>query len=162
MLLQLELRFSLLWVIHYLTQQKSYRRYLSKLYPHWVRFWSKLSRMLIMFYESVICWWTSAYHMNFKVGNSIPSTNYDYISLSMKNGGKPPVSYQSFLKLAGQPSWASSPLSMSLPSLPPIGEVGSCGISEVPTLEELGYREYGQVWGFKYFKMGPFKKPFTI
>jgi cryptochrome len=56
------------------------------------------------------------------------------------------MSYQSFVKLAGPPSWASSPLSIALPSLPHVGHVGSCEISEVPTIEELGYGESEQVW----------------
>lgn len=56
------------------------------------------------------------------------------------------MSYQSFVKLAGQPSWASSPLSITLSSLPHVGGVGSCEISEVPTIEELGYGESAQVW----------------
>lgn len=63
-----------------------------------------------------------------------------------KNGGRPPLSYQSFLKLAGQPSWASSPLSTTISSLPPVGDVGTCEISNVPTVQELGYEEIGQVW----------------
>ena len=62
-----------------------------------------------------------------------------------KNGGKPPVSYQSFLKLAGQPSWASSPLTMTLSSLPPVGELGNCEIFDVPTVKELGYEDIEQV-----------------
>lgn len=66
--------------------------------------------------------------------------------MSKKNGGKPPLSYQSFLKLAGEPSWASSPLSITLSSLPPVGNTGNCNISEVPTVEELGYEETQQVW----------------
>ncbi|KAM7256872.1 hypothetical protein ACFE04_012613 [Oxalis oulophora] len=58
-----------------------------------------------------------------------------------KNGGKPPLTYQSFLKIAGQPSWLSHPLSIDITSLPPVGDVGNCKISEVPTLKELGYGE---------------------
>jgi cryptochrome len=65
--------------------------------------------------------------------------------LSKKNGGKPPLTYQSFLKLAGQPSWASSPLLTSISSLPPVGDVGSCEISEVPTIKDLGYGDIEQV-----------------
>lgn len=65
--------------------------------------------------------------------------------MTKKNGGKPPLTYQSFLKLAGQPSWASSPLAVSLSSLSPVGDVGNFEISEVPTVEELGYKGYGQV-----------------
>ena len=56
------------------------------------------------------------------------------------------MSYQSFVKLAGQPSWASSPLSVTISSLPPVGDVGGCEISEVPTIKELGYGDIEQVW----------------
>ncbi|KAG5523341.1 hypothetical protein RHGRI_035233 [Rhododendron griersonianum] len=63
---------------------------------------------------------------------------------SEKNSGRPPLSYQSFLKIAGQPSWASSPLSTTISSLPPVGTVENCGISNVPTLQELGYEDSGQ------------------
>lgn len=65
--------------------------------------------------------------------------------LASKNGGKPPLSYQSFLKIAGEPSCASSELVMSYSSLPPVGDVGNLGVSEVPTLEELGYSDDEQV-----------------
>ncbi|KAF7123855.1 hypothetical protein RHSIM_Rhsim12G0193900 [Rhododendron simsii] len=63
---------------------------------------------------------------------------------SEKNSGRPPSSYQSFLKIAGQPSWASSALLTTITSLPPVGNVENCGISNVPTLQELGYEESGQ------------------
>lgn len=59
----------------------------------------------------------------------------------MKNGGRPPLSFQSFVKLAGKPSWESSALNISISSLPPVGDVGSCEISEVPTIRELGYSD---------------------
>lgn len=58
------------------------------------------------------------------------------------------MSYQSFVKLAGQPS---SPLSHTLSSLPLVGDVGSCVISEVPTMKELGYVDIGQVWNKYHF-----------
>lgn len=67
------------------------------------------------------------------------------VFLASKNGGKPPLSYQSFLKIAGEPSCAKSELVMSYSSLPPIGHVGNLGISEVPSLEELGYTDDEQV-----------------
>lgn len=67
------------------------------------------------------------------------------VFLARKNGGKLPLSYQSFLKIAGEPSSAKSELVMSYSSLPPIGDYGNLGISEVPTLEELGYRDDEQV-----------------
>lgn len=62
-----------------------------------------------------------------------------------KEWRKAPLTYQSFLKLAGQPSWASSPLLTSISSLPPVGDVGSCEISEVPTIKDLGYGDIEQV-----------------
>ncbi|KAM7483676.1 hypothetical protein LguiB_008259 [Lonicera macranthoides] len=43
-------------------------------------------------------------------------------------------------KLAGQPSWASSPLPTRCNCLPPLGNVGNCEIFPgVPSLGELGY-----------------------
>lgn len=71
---------------------------------------------------------------------------HGYFVPMQKNGGSPPLSYQSFLKLAGEPSWASSPLSIRVSSLPPVGDVGSCEVSQVPTMEELGYVDNDQVW----------------
>lgn len=49
------------------------------------------------------------------------------------------------MKLAGKPAWASSRLITTLSSLPPVGEFGNCEIFEVPTVEELGYEDTGQV-----------------
>ena len=66
----------------------------------------------------------------------------------MKNGGRPPLSYQSFLKLAGKPAWASSPLTTTFSSLPPVGDFGSCEIFDVPTVDELGYEDTGQVLNY--------------
>ncbi|KAL9264830.1 (6-4)DNA photolyase-like protein [Drosera capensis] len=58
-----------------------------------------------------------------------------------KNGGKVPLTYQSFLKLAGEPSWASTPVSTGISSLPPVGSLGDIKISNLPTIEELGYTD---------------------
>lgn len=69
----------------------------------------------------------------------------DLLGMAQKNGGRPPLSYQSFLKLAGEPSWMSSSLSMTVSSLPPVGNVANFEVSEVPTVEELGYEEAQQV-----------------
>ncbi|KAL5823131.1 hypothetical protein ACOSQ4_021031 [Xanthoceras sorbifolium] len=74
-----------------------------------------------------------------EVFSPVSHTLFNPADIIQKNGGKPPLNYQSFLKLAGQPSWASSPLSVSLSLLPPVGDVGSCEILEVPTVKELGY-----------------------
>lgn len=69
-----------------------------------------------------------------------------------KNGGKPPLSYQSFVKLAGEPP---SSLSTVYSSLPPVGNLGSCDISEVPTIRDLGYGDAEQV-RVLYFRLYPF------
>lgn len=79
-----------------------------------------------------------------EVFSPVSHTLFDSAEIIQKNGGRPPLSYQSFLKLAGQPSWASSPLLTTLSWLPPVGDVGTCEISNVPTVKELGYEEIGQ------------------
>lgn len=56
------------------------------------------------------------------------------------------MSYQSFVKLAGEPSWNSSPLLTEVNWLPPLGNVGKCPIIEVPSIEELGYEDTPEVW----------------
>ncbi|KAJ4844629.1 (6-4)DNA photolyase [Turnera subulata] len=78
-----------------------------------------------------------------EVFSPVSHTLFNPGAIIQKNGGKPPLTYQSFLKLAGEPSWASSPLSTSMSSLPPVGDVGNfaCEISEVPTIKELGFGE---------------------
>ncbi|GMY20844.1 pathogenesis-related protein PR-4-like [Fagus crenata] len=66
---------------------------------------------------------------------------YQVLDIKVKNGGRPPMTYQSFVKLAGQPS---SPVSLTLSSLPPLGDVGGCEISDVPTIKQLGYGDIQQ------------------
>ncbi|XP_075663787.1 (6-4)DNA photolyase isoform X1 [Castanea sativa] len=79
-----------------------------------------------------------------EVFSPVSHTLFNPADVIQKNGGRPPLSYQSFVKLAGQPSWASSPLSVTISSLPPVGDVGGCEISEVPTIKELGYGDIEQ------------------
>ncbi|XP_027344568.1 (6-4)DNA photolyase isoform X2 [Abrus precatorius] len=71
-----------------------------------------------------------------EVFSPVSHTLFDPMDIIKKNGGKPPLSYQSFVKLAGDPP---SPLSTVHSSLPPLGHLGSCQISEVPTIRDLGY-----------------------
>ncbi|OWM81818.1 hypothetical protein CDL15_Pgr007856 [Punica granatum] len=71
----------------------------------------------------------------------VSHTLFNPADIIEKNGGRPPLSYQSFVKLAGKPLWESSTLNLSISSLPPIGDVGSMEISEVPTIIELGYSD---------------------
>ncbi|XP_060172790.1 (6-4)DNA photolyase isoform X2 [Lycium barbarum] len=76
-----------------------------------------------------------------EIFSPVSHTLYNPADIIQKNGGSPPLSYQSFLKLAGQPSWASTPLSTTISSLPPIGNTGSFAVSVVPTVRELGYED---------------------
>uniref|UniRef100_A0A2P2JWZ5 DNA photolyase n=1 Tax=Rhizophora mucronata TaxID=61149 RepID=A0A2P2JWZ5_RHIMU len=77
----------------------------------------------------------------------VSHTLFNPADIIHKNGGKPPLSYQSFLKVAGQPSWASSRLVTTVSSIPPVGDVGKCEFSKVPTIKELGYEDIEQdVW----------------
>ncbi|KAM6585887.1 hypothetical protein CsatB_012889 [Cannabis sativa] len=79
-----------------------------------------------------------------EVFSPVSHTLFNPGDIIQKNGGKPPLTYQSFLKLAGEPSWASSPLMTSRSSLPLVGDHGDCEIFEVPTLKELGYEDTEQ------------------
>ncbi|KAK3026097.1 hypothetical protein RJ639_040769 [Escallonia herrerae] len=76
-----------------------------------------------------------------EVFSPVSHTLFNPADIIQKNGGRPPLSYQSFLKLAGKPSWASFPLVTKLNPLSAIGHVGNCEISEVPTVQELGYED---------------------
>ncbi|KAJ1429111.1 Rossmann-like alpha/beta/alpha sandwich fold [Sesbania bispinosa] len=76
-----------------------------------------------------------------EVYSPVSHTLFNPMDIIQKNGGKPPLSYQSFVKLAGEPP---SPLSTKHSSLPPVGHLGSCDISEVPTLKDLGYEDTKQ------------------
>ncbi|KAL4583964.1 hypothetical protein LXL04_008552 [Taraxacum kok-saghyz] len=75
----------------------------------------------------------------------VSHTLFNPAEIIEKNGGKPPLSYQSFLKLAGEPNWSISSLSTTLSVIPPIGDLGNCEVSEVPTVEELGYEDIQEV-----------------
>ncbi|XP_073146085.1 (6-4)DNA photolyase [Henckelia pumila] len=76
-----------------------------------------------------------------EIYSPVSHTIFNPADIIQKNGGKPPLSYQSFVKLAGKPSWASSPISDEITRLPPVGSVGNCTISEVPSMKELGYED---------------------
>ncbi|EPS64244.1 hypothetical protein M569_10537, partial [Genlisea aurea] len=71
----------------------------------------------------------------------VSHTIYDPADIIRKNGGKPPLTYQSFVKLAGEPSWASSSVSTGVTWLPTVGNIGRCSVIDVPSIEELGYEE---------------------
>ncbi|KAG2379788.1 (6-4)DNA photolyase [Vigna angularis] len=97
-----------------------------------------------------------------EVFSPVSHTLFNPTDIIQKNGGKPPLSYQSFVKLAGEPP---SPLTTVYSSLPPVGHLGSCDISEVPTITDLGYGDAEQKWvaNFEKPKGNPsaFLKPAT-
>ncbi|KAJ9568522.1 hypothetical protein OSB04_004488 [Centaurea solstitialis] len=74
-----------------------------------------------------------------EIFSPVSHTLFHPAKIIQKNGGNPPLSYQSFLKLAGEPHWSSSSLCMTLSMIPPIGDTGNCEVSEVPTVKQLGY-----------------------
>ncbi|PIN12066.1 Deoxyribodipyrimidine photolyase/cryptochrome [Handroanthus impetiginosus] len=76
-----------------------------------------------------------------EIFSPVSHTLFNPADIIQKNGGRPPLSYQSFVKLAGEPSWASSLVSTELSWLPSVGSLGNCAISEVPSIKELGYEE---------------------
>ncbi|KAH6756637.1 DNA photolyase family protein [Perilla frutescens var. hirtella] len=77
-----------------------------------------------------------------EIFSPVSHTLFNPADIIEKNGGRPPLSYQSYVKLAGEPSWATSPLIIDVIWLPPVGNVGKCPISdEVPSIKELGYKD---------------------
>ncbi|XP_010914923.2 (6-4)DNA photolyase isoform X1 [Elaeis guineensis] len=58
-----------------------------------------------------------------------------------KNGGRPPLTYQSFVKLAGKPP---TPHTETYSELPPVGNVEGYELLSVPAIEELGYGDLSQ------------------
>ncbi|XP_010545789.1 PREDICTED: (6-4)DNA photolyase isoform X2 [Tarenaya hassleriana] len=76
-----------------------------------------------------------------EVFSPVSHTLFNPSDIIRENGGRPPLSYQSFLKIAGEPSCERSELVMSYSSLPPVGDTGNLDISAVPNIEELGYRD---------------------
>ncbi|KAF3791892.1 6-4-DNA photolyase [Nymphaea thermarum] len=78
-----------------------------------------------------------------EVLSPVSHTLFNPEEIIQKNGGKPPLTYQSFLKLAGSPQ-----LSIALPpqKLPSLGDFGECDLTSVPRINELGYgnlRQFG-------------------
>ncbi|KAL5212641.1 hypothetical protein ABZP36_023488 [Zizania latifolia] len=58
-----------------------------------------------------------------------------------KNGGRPPLTYQSFVAIAGQPP---EPVMEEYSELPPVGDTGGYELLSVPEVEELGYGDISQ------------------
>ncbi|KAK1312226.1 (6-4)DNA photolyase [Acorus calamus] len=85
-----------------------------------------------------------------KVFSPVSHTLFDPAEIIKKNGGKPPLTYQSFIKIAGQPQ---PPILQTFSCLPPVGNAGACEFLDVPLMEELGYGDVGQE-GFSPFHGG--------
>ncbi|KAL7099768.1 hypothetical protein ACP275_09G106100 [Erythranthe tilingii] len=76
-----------------------------------------------------------------EIFSPVSHTLFNPADIIHKNRGRPPLTYQSFVKCAGEPSWASSPLPTDLTWLPPVGNLRNCPVVKVPSIEELGYEE---------------------
>uniref|UniRef100_A0A6V7QQQ2 (6-4)DNA photolyase n=1 Tax=Ananas comosus var. bracteatus TaxID=296719 RepID=A0A6V7QQQ2_ANACO len=61
--------------------------------------------------------------------------------LSYWEWGRSPLTYQSFVALAGKPP---EPLSVTYHELPPVGDTGEYQLLSVPKIEELGYGDISQ------------------
>ncbi|KAL5708649.1 (6-4)DNA photolyase [Ranunculus cassubicifolius] len=76
-----------------------------------------------------------------EIFSPVSHTLFNPVDIIQKNAGKPPMTYQSFLKLAGKPS---SPLASTISFLPPVGMTGDFKTLKVPTIGELGYGDISQ------------------
>ncbi|KAI3891220.1 hypothetical protein MKW98_007525 [Papaver atlanticum] len=85
-----------------------------------------------------------------EVYSPVSHTLFNPADIIQKNGGKPPLSYQSFLKLAGEPSL---PVASTVSSLPPLGNNVDYEMLGIPAIKELGYGDVLQE-EFSPFKGG--------
>ncbi|XP_064936443.1 (6-4)DNA photolyase isoform X2 [Musa acuminata AAA Group] len=76
-----------------------------------------------------------------EVFSPVSHTLFDPAEVIKKNGGRPPLTYQSFVALAGKPP---DPLAKTYSELPPVGNVGKVELLNIPTIEELGYKDIEQ------------------
>jgi len=71
----------------------------------------------------------------------VSHTLFDPADIINKNGGRPPLTYQSFMAIAGEPP---APIFEEYSELPPVGDTGEYELLPVPTVEELGYGDISQ------------------
>ncbi|XP_078177322.1 DNA photolyase family protein isoform X2 [Carex rostrata] len=76
-----------------------------------------------------------------EVHSPVSHTLFNPSDIIGKNGGRPPLTYQSFIALAGRPV---DPLTTKYSLLPPIGETGDHELLSVPKIEDLGYGDISQ------------------
>lgn len=82
----------------------------------------------------------SALILGVDVFTPISHTIFSPEEIIKKNGGKPPLTYQSFIKLIGLPPL---PLGNGPPSIPPVGIDNSKDLP-IPTLTDLGFGDVSQ------------------
>ncbi|CAL5023309.1 unnamed protein product [Urochloa decumbens] len=76
-----------------------------------------------------------------EVFTPVSHTLFDPAEIINKNGGRPPLTYQSFIAIAGEPP---EPVMEEYSELPPVGDTGEYELLPVPTVEELGYGDLSQ------------------
>ncbi|XP_062223743.1 (6-4)DNA photolyase isoform X1 [Phragmites australis] len=76
-----------------------------------------------------------------EVFTPVSHTLFDPAEIIKKNGGRPPLTYQSFISIAGEPP---EPVMEEYSELPPVGDTGEYELLPVPTVEELGYGDISQ------------------
>ncbi|KAG2649360.1 hypothetical protein PVAP13_1NG108400 [Panicum virgatum] len=76
-----------------------------------------------------------------EVFTPVSHTLFDPADIINKNGGRPPLTYQSFIAIAGEPP---APIFEEYSELPPVGDTGEYELLPVPTVEELGYGDISQ------------------
>ncbi|WOL11929.1 (6-4)DNA photolyase [Canna indica] len=79
--------------------------------------------------------------LGIEVFTPVSHTLFDPVEVITKNGGRPPLTYKSFVALAGEPSES---LVETYSQLPPVGNVGESELLSIPTIEELGYKDIEQ------------------
>ncbi|KAG2649354.1 (6-4)DNA photolyase-like isoform X2 [Panicum virgatum] len=79
--------------------------------------------------------------MGIEVVTPVGHTLFDPADIINKNGGRPPLTYQSFIAIAGEPPEA---ILEEYSELPPVGDTGEYELLPVPTVEELGYGDISQ------------------
>ncbi|XP_052144193.1 (6-4)DNA photolyase isoform X2 [Oryza glaberrima] len=75
------------------------------------------------------------------VFSPVSHTLFDPAEIIEKNGGRPPMTYQSFVAIAGEPP---EPIMEEYSELPPVGDTGEYELLPVPRVEELGYGDISQ------------------
>lgn len=76
-----------------------------------------------------------------EVFSPVSHTLFNPADIIEKNGGRPPLTYQKYVALAGTPP---SPIAETYCTLPPVGDVKGYELLTVPTVDELGYGDIEQ------------------